>query len=98
MDNLKSIIDIVKTVRKKIAVDTDIVWTNYNNVIELQTDIDQNLIALENGDIQALEKFKYLFLPTATFQELSILNGWGEEFLTLADRFEETYEKIKNGA
>lgn len=98
MDNRKLIIDIVKIIRQKITVETDIVWTSYNNVNELQKDVDKNLISFENGDLQALEKFKYLFGPTATFQELSLSNGWSEEYLILAERFDEAYEKIKNGA
>lgn len=96
MDNLKLIIDIIKTIRNKITVDTDVVYAGYNSVIELQTDIDKDLDALEKGDFKALEKFKYRFGPTATFQELSLSNVWGDEFLILAERFDATYEKIKN--
>ena len=98
MDNLRPLIEIIKIVRNKITDNTDIVWTKYNNTVELQMHIDKNLNLLENGDKQALEEFKHLFMPTSTFQEISISNGWGEEYLELAERFDEAYEKIKNGA
>lgn len=95
MKDLSSIIDLVKIIRRKITDETDVVWTRYPSVNELQTDIDQNLRALELGDLQALESIQQLFLPTATFQELSLSNGWADEFLLLAARFDQAYEKVK---
>ena len=35
------------------------------------------------------------FAPTSTYQEISLSNGWGNEFLKLADQFDKLYEKIR---
>lgn len=96
--HLQSIIEIVKIIRQKITDDTDIVWTSYSSIREFQEDIDNCLKSLENGNLDALDTLKLHFLPTATFQELSISNGWADEFLLLAERFDEAYAYIKRGA
>ena len=35
-----------------------------------------------------------LFAPTGPVQEVSISSGWGEEFLTLASRFDTELSRI----
>ena len=95
MSEIQSITDLIQTIRAKITDDTDVIWAGYNNPTELQAEIDKDLNELKNGNLDILVNFKDRFLPTATFQEVSISNGWGEEFLTLADRFDKLYESLR---
>ncbi|TAL59084.1 MAG: hypothetical protein EPN85_10025 [Bacteroidetes bacterium] len=95
MSDFQKIINIIKTVRNKIVNDTDVVWAGCNSATDLQVEIDNDLDKLEKGDLTILDKFKHRFLPTATFQEVSLSNGWGDEFIELANKFDELYEKIK---
>jgi hypothetical protein len=95
--HLQSIVEIVKIIRQKITDDTDIVWTNYSSIREFQEDIDNCLKSLENENLESLDALRLHFSPTATFQELSISNGWGDEFFLLADRFDEAYSRMKSG-
>jgi hypothetical protein len=37
-----------------------------------------------------------LFAPTGTIQEISIDNGWGEEFLALAQMTDQTTAEFQN--
>ena len=72
MSDIEKIIDIIITVRKKIKDDTDVVWAGYDSLTELQVEIDSNLKELQNGNLDKLDTFKNHFLPTATFQEVSL--------------------------
>ena len=46
-------------------------------------------------DVLEFKKYSLYFEPTGTFQEISIPNGWGEDFILMANQFDELYEKIK---
>jgi hypothetical protein len=51
---------------------------------------------LKEGETEILEELRTGFLPTCTFQELAISNGWGDYYyLELADKFDEAYKRIK---
>ena len=73
---------------------TDINWTSFETADEIIEELDEYIKLLEANDYEVLEEVKFQFLPTCTFQELSLTNGWGDEFLELANRFDILYEKI----
>jgi hypothetical protein len=91
----QAIIEIIENIRNRLTEETDIVWTRYNSVLEIQIEIESVLQALQDGDVTVLDDFRMHFGPTSTFQEISISNGWGEEFLHLANDFESLHDHIK---
>lgn len=91
MDQIIKLIEIIKL---KITANTDLMWTHYNSIEELIAEIDLNSKLLENNDKKGLEFFQLLFLPTGTLQEISIQNGWAEEYLKLAAEFDAIYKKF----
>ncbi|MEX0813579.1 MAG: hypothetical protein WD048_15280 [Chitinophagales bacterium] len=95
MSELQPIIDIIQIVREKITDETDVIWAGYDNPTELQDEIDKELNELKSGNLEMLDKFKNRFLPTATFQEISLSNGWGDEFIKLSDRFDKLYKRVR---
>lgn len=95
MSEIQLIIDIIQTVRDKITGETDVIWAGYDILIELQEELDKELNELKKGNLEILDKFNLRFSPTATFQEVALSNGWEEEFITLADRFDELYERAR---
>ncbi|WP_411768566.1 hypothetical protein [Winogradskyella sp. A3E31] len=90
------IIEIIKNVRSRITDHTDVAWTKYNDAKELKEELDSDIKELEGGNLKLLEKYKIYFLPTGTFQEISIPNGWAEDFVKLANSFDQMYELIKS--
>jgi hypothetical protein len=72
---------------KYLNISTDAYFSNCTvedakNVInEILNEIDSN------GNIDK-GKIEYLLAPTGCLQEISIDNGWGREFLTLAENIE----------
>lgn len=87
---------IIETIKSKITIDTDLMWTHYSSIEELIAEIDLNFKLLEENNKEALKFFQFLFFPTGTLQEISIQNGWSQEYLTLAAEFDIIYENLIN--
>jgi hypothetical protein len=81
-------------IKSKIDYTTDVNWTRYSSAEEIISEIDEYIVSLNVCDAAILEKVSNWFYPTGTFQELSISNGWGDEFLELAKKFDTLYEKL----
>lgn len=94
--DIKEIINILKKIRSKITDQTNVLYSEYDDVKELQTEMDKDIANLEKGNLKSLEKYKVFFLPTSTFQEIATTNGWGTEYLKYARNFDLIYEKIYN--
>ena len=90
------LIDTIKKIREKLTDDSDMVWTHYDNAKQLRDELDTNVQKLKMGDTSSLEELKMLFLPTGTLQEHAICNGWSDEYLKLASKFDTLYSIIKN--
>lgn len=90
----KELTEIIEQVKKKITDHSDMVWTRYVNAKQLRDELELYTRQLQNGDTSSVEKIKFLFLPTATLQEHSIFNGWADEYLKLAEKFDSIYAMI----
>jgi phosphosulfolactate synthase (CoM biosynthesis protein A) len=50
-------------------------------------------LKIEKGNIKLLKKYKIMFAPTGTFQEIAMANDWHDDYMKLADDFDNLYEK-----
>jgi hypothetical protein len=91
---LLEIVEILNTIKQTISADTDIVWTRFDSVGELVDTLNKYIKRVEESDSKVFHDLKYEFAPTGSLQELSISNGWGEEFLHIADRYDEIYSQL----
>jgi hypothetical protein len=87
----KEAINIINQVKTKITDESDMAWTHYDTAKQLREELELYIRQFQNGDVSSLEKVKFLFLPTATLQEHSIANGWPDEYLALAEKFDSLY-------
>ncbi|WTW93172.1 hypothetical protein OG216_07165 [Streptomycetaceae bacterium NBC_01309] len=82
--------DVLGRVRELIALPgNDFGWSGWDDAAEALQEFDALVADIEAGGRPAA--MRLLFLPTGALQELSISSGWGEEYLELAARFDETY-------
>ena len=95
---LEELNSIIEKIKLKISDDSDMVWTGYNTAKELRDEIDLYINQFNGGDLNCLEELSKYFLPTSTFQEHSISNGWPDEYLKLAEAFDKIYYSIKGKA
>ena len=94
MTYIQVIIEIIKNVNSRIDAKTNLLWTKYNAASDIKSELERDIKDFENGKLENLEKYSLYFAPTGAFQEISIPNGWGEDFILMANQFDEIYEKI----
>ena len=92
----QELIDILNRVKEKITTDSNVVWTRYNTASELRNELEGYVEQLNDGDNSCVEKINIHFLPTSTFQEHSLKNGWVDEYMKFAEKFDAFYAKLKN--
>ncbi|MBK7937226.1 MAG: hypothetical protein IPJ82_09100 [Lewinellaceae bacterium] len=91
----ENLIALLNEVKFYITDDSDTAWAGYETPLELRNDIDSYIQKIRQDDVKILEILNVEFLPTSTFQEHSLSNGWGDEFLKIAERFDEIYQTLE---
>jgi len=87
------IIQILNKIVEKLSMpNCDVTWSHYDNQIDAMTDVKGYIERLKKGETLEFRDLKLLFAPTDSLQEIAISNGWGNEFLTLADQFDKVIE------
>jgi hypothetical protein len=90
-----TLLTVLKEIRAILARPcTDFVWSNWDNQDDALAEIDSILGRVGNGNTTDLSHLKLLFAPTSCLQELSLTNGWDEEYLELASRFDEAIQNL----
>ena len=88
---INEVITIIELVKAKIHDGSNMGWTLYNNPKQLRDELDNYITRLKANDKSCLGELFKLFLPTSIFQDISIPNGWADEYLNLAERFDKVY-------
>ena len=65
----------------------------HKNVFEIKEFIDETINKIDNNKKIEIDAIYYLIVPTGSLQEISIDNGWDEEFITIANRIEKIIVK-----
>lgn len=95
-NDFQEIGQLLRRLRAKIQDNTNVLWTHFNDTKSFIEDIESDIKAIENCDRKTLEKIKINFLPTSTYQEISLSNNWGDEFLKMASEFDSIYDSLIN--
>jgi hypothetical protein len=85
-DNLLAILREVRCLLARPG--NDFSWSGWNDETAALREIDALIAGIASGEIPEMASLKALFAPAGPIQELSVSNGWGNEFLALADRFD----------
>lgn len=93
-NDFQKIGQLLRKIKAKIQDDTNVLWTHYNDTKTFIEDLESDIKAIENCDRKTLEKIKINFLPTSTYQEISLSNNWSDEFLRIASEFDNLYNRI----
>jgi hypothetical protein len=91
-DNLLAILREVRCLLAR--PENDFSWSGWNDETAALGEIDALIAGITSGEIPELGSLKVLFAPTGPIQEVSVSSGWGNEFLTLADRFDAALSDI----
>ena len=92
----KDLVDILNFVKAKFTDNSDMLWTSYETAKEVRNELTSYINQINKGDKSCLENLNIHFLPTSTFQEHSLQNGWTEEYMKLSEKFDNIYARTKN--
>ena len=93
---IKEIISLLKIIRGYVSSEnSDVIMSTFNTNKDVINIIDNHIAMLLESDISRINELIVLFLPTSDFQEISISNGWSEEYLKIANRFDNLITLIK---
>ncbi len=93
-DSLFEAAEILISMRNKIEDDINLLWTSYDSADEVRKELDSYITGIHARNIDSVYRMATLFIPTCEFQTLAIDNGWGDEYLKLADRFDLLYNQL----
>jgi hypothetical protein len=89
-------VNVLLDIKEKITDTSDLVWTSYETAKELRDDIDKMIRELKEGKSGVIDETYSHFLPTSTFQEHAMSNGWTDEYMRLAEQFDKIYKDFKD--
>jgi hypothetical protein len=94
---IKEINKLLRIVREHLTIkDSNVLMSSFNTSEEVINCIDEHIQKLSNSDISSLNDLIVLFLPTSDLQEIAISNGWGAEYLNIAEKFDGLIKLIKS--
>ena len=94
-EDRKELLQTLDAIKATVEPETELIYSYFESVEKLLEELDVMIEAVKTGELEVLETLSMHFAPTSGFQELSLQNGWSEEYLKLADRFDRICEKYK---
>lgn len=87
---MDELISAFERIIKLLENSEDTIWANYT-VEEakeiLQTELENYKQTQKISD-SGKSRISFLFLPTSALQEISVDNGWGDEYINLSNIFD----------
>ena len=92
--NFQLIAEILLSIKSKINAETDTVWAGFTSVDIFLKELNEDIENIKFCNFSTLDKINIEFAVTSTYQELAMSNGWSDEYLKLADKFDKIYGEI----
>jgi hypothetical protein len=91
----RELVDVLRECRALLArPDSDYLWSSWEDADAALEEVDGIIAAIELGEPLS-RWWSVIFAPTGPMQEVSLSSGWGDEFITLADRWDAAMEVAK---
>ena len=95
-ENLSNLITLVEKIKDLIKEQgTNVLWTHYSCEEEVIDELERHIMMLHKEDFSIINELILLFSPTSDLQELSISNGWGKQYLEIAEKFDKIINEIE---
>jgi len=91
----RELLEVLRESRALLArPENDYLWSSWEDGAAALEEVDGIIAAIEQG--QPLSRWwSVIFAPTGPMQEVSLSSGWGDAFITLADRWDAAMEVAK---
>ena len=94
MKNLDLLISVMQQAREFLArKDNEFSSSSWEDQDHALTEIDMIITQLQNGLVPDIG---VLFAPTGPIQEVGLSSGWGDEFIELAEYFDQAYAEARS--
>lgn len=96
--NETKVVDLIKvleSVREFITMPaTDVTWSHFDSKEEVIDDLNEHIRLLKSNDFTKITELTILFAPTGDLQEIALSSGWAEEYLIVAERFDNAIKAV----
>ena len=82
-----ALLTLLRRCRDLVAQSEDSVWSCMS-AKDILKSLDDSIHRLERSSTVEIDQLRFLFVVTGPLQETSMSNGWAEEFIVLAERFD----------
>ena len=83
----QELIDVLTQIIEQLSKSDDSPWSSLK-IDEINSMISIEINKLKLGQKADISRLKSFFVPTGPIQEISIDNGWGDIFISIANRFD----------
>ncbi len=96
MDTRQELIEVLRETRRILLLPgNDFAWSSWEDAESAARELDEWIAKLNSAEKPSPNGLTVLFAPTGPIQEVSLSSGWGNEFLELAQRFDEAVERLE---
>ncbi len=92
--DFQRVAELLRKIKSFITPEADTLWAAYDNAEVFLNDLNIDIENIENCNFESLHNVNAEFLVASTYQELSLSNGWSNQYLVIAEDFDKIYEKI----
>ena len=95
-ENLSNLIILVEKIKDLVNQPgtTTPLWIHYDSKEEVIGELERHIMLLHKEDFSIIKELTLLFAPTSDLQDISIRNGWGNQFLEIAEKFDKIIKEI----
>lgn len=87
---VKSLIHVLESAIELLALpDNDFCWSSWQGEQDAVGELNGLIKLLKDGAIPERVKVAVLFAPTGPLQEVSLSSGWSDDFLKVAEKYDE---------
>jgi hypothetical protein len=90
----EQVVNILLSIKSLTKSDADTTYAGFDDAASFMEELDFDIAALKMCDFTMLDNIKIEFLPTSTYQELAMSNGWSNQYLRLSKEFDQLYKLI----
>jgi hypothetical protein len=92
--DFQNVAGILIRIKSYLSPDSDMIWAGQDNADGFIEGLNKDIQHIQNCSFIVLSDIYAKFLPTGTYQEISMSNGWGNEYINLSIKFEKIHARL----
>ncbi len=94
-EKIKAVVKILELIDKKLkSPEMNLLHSKFETKEDIISELENHILKLKREDFSKIGELIIFFSPTSDLQEISIDSGWGDLFLSIAERFDTTIKEL----